>query len=61
MDRKNAAIKAVNNLSHIRRFYKRLYRFPKMKPFQNEEQYKAACDEVDEITDLITDILVYKG
>ncbi len=24
-------------------------------------RYAAACDEVDEITNLITDILIYKG
>ena len=54
MDRRDTAVKILRD---IKQFYKRLYYFPDKAPFNGEDDFKAACAAVDEVTELINDII----
>ena len=54
MDRRDTAVKILRD---IKQFYKRLYYFPDKAPFNGEDDFKAACAAVDEVTELINDIV----
>ena len=55
MDRRDTA---VNILRDIKQFYKRLYFFPNKAPFNGEDDFKAACEAVDEVMELINEVII---